>query len=83
MRRNLIIFSLYFNEQYTFCNIIITKRMYINNSCGKLWGVMDSFMYIIYDLENRLTVIDSCSHGIYMIFIHEFDTSNTRGLSNK
>ena len=68
-RGNLSIPS-FIKEHYAFCNIVISKGTDINNSHGELWGVMDSFICIVYDLQNRLVVMNSHSHGAYMTFIH-------------
>ena len=39
-------------EHYALGNIVISKGMNINYSHGELWGVMNSFICIIYDLHN-------------------------------
>ena len=75
--------SSFIKEHYTFCDIVISKRVDINNSHGELWGVMDGFICIIYDLQNRLVMMNLHSHGAYMIFLHEFYNSNARKLFNK
>ena len=63
--------------------VIIFSPCHINNSHGKLRSIMNSFICIIYDLQNRLVMIDFYSHGTYMIFIHQLYNSNTRKLFNK
>ena len=57
--------------------------MDIHNSYGKLRGIVDSFIGIIYDLDDGMIVVNSHSHGAYMIFIHELDYGNARELFNK
>ena len=63
----------------TLCDIIISKGSGYQKF---LWRVvrhvMNGFTYIIYDLQNRLVVMNAHSHGAYMIFIHEFYNSNAR-----
>ena len=65
-------------EHYAFCNIVISKGTNINNSHGELWGIMDSFICIIYDFDNGLIVVILQTHGAYMISVHELYYSDTR-----
>ena len=66
-RRGNLSVSSFIKEHYAFHNIVISKGMDINNSHGELWGVMDSSIFIIYDLQIRLVVMNSHSHGAYMV----------------
>ena len=57
--------------------------MNINNSHGELWGIMDSFICIVYDFDDGLIVVNSHMHGAYVIFVHELYYSDTREFFNK
>ena len=67
------IISTFIKEHYTFPNVVISKGPDVNYAHGQLWGIMDRFICIVNNSQNRLVVVYLNSHGANVIFISKFD----------
>ena len=68
----ILLFPLLIKEHYALPNVVISKGPNVDYSHRQLWGIMDSFICIVNNAQNRLVVVYLNSHGAYVIFISKF-----------
>ena len=53
----ILLFPLFIEEHYAFPNVVVSKGSYVDYSHRQLWGIMNHFICIVNDSQDRLIVV--------------------------